>query len=319
MKKSLKNLSLLFLCLISSFVWADRHTWSFKSFKGKTSLFYGDQLVTSFHSAVPNKPALHPLIVNDGQDITRAFPFGTRQGEKNDHPHHTGIWFAHGDVNGVDFWHVKKGKPGIIKETSFSTIVEKGHAIAKGNYEWSGPDRKVLLKDKREMTFTRKGTDLILDWNMSLTAQSEDVVFGDTKEGTFALRFHHMLDAKGTHANGRMINADGILGKRIWGKKSKWVAYSGTHESGKHYTVAVFDHPRNFRYPTTWHARDYGLLAVNPFGLKYFTNKKEKGEYTLKAGEELQFRYRLIFQSKDGDAKSLEDHYQKYLEALTSK
>ena len=31
-------------------------------------------------------------------------------------------------------------------------------------------------------------------------------------------------------------------------------------------TIAIIDHPGNPNYPTYWHARDYGLFAVNPLG-----------------------------------------------------
>ena len=36
--------------------------------------------------------------------VTRGFPLEPRPGERVDHPHHVGLWFNHGDVNGVDFW-----------------------------------------------------------------------------------------------------------------------------------------------------------------------------------------------------------------------
>ena len=33
-------------------------------------------------------------------------------------------------------------------------------------------------------------------------------------------------------------------------------------------TVAIFAHPSGLNHPPYWHARDYGLFAVNPFGRK---------------------------------------------------
>lgn len=321
MKNSIKTLLLTSLILLcgSTGCFSDKSNWSFKPEGTKTSLFYKGNLVTSFHSAAPNKPALHPIIATDGQELTRAFPFGSRDGEREDHPHHTGIWFSHGDVNGIDFWHVDRGNPGKILEKSFETEIKQNRAIAKGFYEWSGQDNKVILKDQRTISFERRNGLLILDWEMQLSATDQKVTFGDTKEGTFALRFHGMLVAKGEGKNARMINAEGMSGAHIWGKKSKWVAYSGTHKDGKHYTVTVFDHPQNLRHPTTWHARDYGLLAVNPFGLKYFTNKKENGEFTLQPGEALNLKYRILFQTQDANPESLNQLYQQYLHSLASK
>jgi hypothetical protein len=59
--------------------------------------------------------------------------------------------------------------------------------------------------------------------------------------------------------------------------------------------IAVFDHPRNLRAPTYWHARAYGLLAANPFGVKQFTgDRRQNGRYAIPAGEALVFRYRVF-------------------------
>ena len=66
--------------------------------------------------------------------------------------------------------------------------------------------------------------------------------------------------------------------------------------------VAIFDHPSNFRHPTWWHVRDYGLFAANPFGISDFEKKpKGAGDHEIPAGGRLTFRYRLYFH--DGDEK----------------
>ena len=44
-----------------------------------------------------------PLSAN-GTAVSRGYPPEPRQGERIDHPHHVGLWFNHGDVNGFDFW-----------------------------------------------------------------------------------------------------------------------------------------------------------------------------------------------------------------------
>ena len=60
------------------------------------------------------------------------------------------------------------------------------------------------------------------------------------------------------------------------------------------------DHPENLRHPTWWHARDYGLLAANPFGQHDFEGRKGErklGEFRLAEGETLTQRYRLVMQA----------------------
>jgi hypothetical protein len=55
------------------------------------------------------KPFLHPLRASSGTIVTRGFPLEKVEGESNDHFWHRGLWFAHGDINGVDFWREASG------------------------------------------------------------------------------------------------------------------------------------------------------------------------------------------------------------------
>ncbi|MFN6374110.1 MAG: DUF6807 family protein, partial [Chitinophagia bacterium] len=50
------------------------------------------------------KPVLYPIKAPNGTVITRGFPVTPIAGEPTDHPHHLGLWFNFGDVNGLDFW-----------------------------------------------------------------------------------------------------------------------------------------------------------------------------------------------------------------------
>jgi hypothetical protein len=88
--------------------------------------------------------------------------------------------------------------------------------------------------------------------------------------------------------------------------------YSGTVQ-GQKVGIAIFDHPANPGHPTYWHARGYGLFAANIFGRSAFTNKKEPdGSVTLKPGEKMRFRYRVVIHpGTPADAK-LDDLYKAY-------
>src|ERR1700748_3584411 len=50
------------------------------------------------------KPVLYPLIDDSGTTVTRGYPLEPRPNERVDHPHHAGMWFNYGNVNGFDFW-----------------------------------------------------------------------------------------------------------------------------------------------------------------------------------------------------------------------
>src|SRR5258708_18530162 len=59
---------------------------------------------TSYVWPLPlKKPVLYPLVTGDGITVTRGYPLEPRPDERVDHPHHAGLWFNYGSVNGFDF------------------------------------------------------------------------------------------------------------------------------------------------------------------------------------------------------------------------
>ena len=82
---------------------------------------------------------------------------------------------------------------------------------------------------------------------------------------------------------------------------------------GKTVGIAIFDHPENPRHPTTWHAREYGLVAANPFGLHYFKKeKKGAGAHVVKKGDTLSLRYRVVFQLGQQTAEELNKQFESF-------
>ena len=141
------------------------------------------------------------------------------------------------------------------------------------------------------------------------------VLFGDTKEGTMALRLCPSLSMNSSknfvntgNSTGHAVNSNGDRDKDIWGKHANWVCYHGPDPKGNAISVVIFSHPSNLRSPTTWHARDYGLFAVNPFGLHDFEPDKPAGagDYTIKKGDSLALRYRFYFAKGQADAAKLD-------------
>ena len=82
---------------------------------------------------------------------------------------------------------------------------------------------------------------------------------------------------------------------------------------GRTLGVAVFDSPKSFRHPTYWHARGYGLLAANPFGLSFFFNDPHQdGSYTIPAGKSIQFRYRVFIHDGNYKQAHVAEKYSEY-------
>ena len=53
-------------------------------------------------------PYCYPLIGPGDAAMTRNWPMKDTPGEEHDHPHHRSLWFAHGSINGHDFWSEQK-------------------------------------------------------------------------------------------------------------------------------------------------------------------------------------------------------------------
>lgn len=265
---------------------------------------------TDLHLAGFRRPILYPVYGPSQTPMTRSFPMQAGvAGEQDDHPHHKSIWCGHGLINEVSFWH-EQGRIAVNQKKPIGISVTQNDRGASGSVKFStdyfGPDEKLMCTDETTLTFYEMENGRAIDWDVTIQASEVDLLFGDTKEGMMATRTHPSLRIdRGAVA----VNSDGVSGKDIWGKPAKWVDYSGKVD-GKHVGVAIFDHPENLRHPTTWHARAYGLVAANPFGLHHFQGKpKGAGNHTVKKGDAIRFRYRFVFHVGDAQAAGISKQY----------
>ncbi|MBI5382549.1 MAG: PmoA family protein [Opitutae bacterium] len=257
---------------------------------------------TAWLSAGQPRPLLYPLIGPGGVRMGRDFPLKTdTPDEPTDHPHHRSLWFAHGLVNGHDFWTEKRGAGRI--ETVAVERAEGGPAqgTLRTRNRWLTAAGAETCADVRVLRFRGAADWRAVDYFIELQASAGPVVLGDTKEGTLAFRSHPHLqlapEAKSgpREVYGHARNSEGIEGKAVWGKRARWVAFWGTVE-GKSVGFAVLDHVANLRHPTPWMARDYGLVAANPFGLHELAGApKGSGNWTIPAGGALALGYRFLF------------------------
>jgi hypothetical protein len=268
---------------------------------------------TTFHyGAANNKPFLAPLRSASGKIVTRGFPMENIAGESRDHLHHTGLWFSYDDVNGVKFWENDPSytKPNIGKIVVKSAVWKDGDksGTLTAIMEWRDPKGKVLLVENRDMIFYSDPKLRIIDFHLTLTA-AEEVTFGDTKEGAFAIRltdnFTEKKGAKIVDANGRTDM------KNVWGKRSNWVDYAAEVD-GERLGVAIFDNPQNPHSPTYWHARDYGLFSLNPFGQNSFDESMPENKTKLAAGQKLTFRWRVVVHPGDASTGGVAELYRLY-------
>ena len=275
-------------------------------------------LFTEYIFKGTNHVYYYPIIGPEGAIMNRHYPMvPDLKEEDHDHPHHRSLWYAHGAVNGVDFWS-ESPKAGKIVHADFLEVKsgQEVGVIGSAN-RWVAPDGRVMLTDEQVFrVYNRPGTERLFDFEITLKAPGDrEVVLGDTKEGTMAFRVAETMrlqQPKKKQGLGHIVLSTGIRDDDTWGKRAAWCDYYGPVKD-KTVGVAIFDHPSNPVYPTWWHVRDYGLFAANPFGVHDFEKKEAgAGNLTIPAGQSLTFKYRFYLHQGDEKQAKVAEHYDEY-------
>jgi hypothetical protein len=264
--------------------------------KGRVQVEIGGKAFGDLYTAPDApKPYFAPLRSVSGKIVTRQWPMVKDSGETQDHQHHRGMWLGYIDVNGVNFWENEFSykKPNAGKIVAHDAVV--AGSTVRLACDWLAPDGKKLLTDKRTMTFYSDPELRIVDFDATLTATVQ-VVFNDDKDGAFAVRMADPLTEK-TGTGVLTSSEGGRTMKEVWGKPANWVDYSGTLD-GEALGITIMDHPTSFHHPARWHARDYGLLAANPFADHAYDPAAAERKVTLRPGESVRLRYRVLVHSK---------------------
>ncbi len=242
----------------------------------------------------PNKPYFYPLNAPGGKELARAWPIEPAgPASSHDHPHHRGLWFTHGSVNGVDYWSEGKGT-GSTQCRGYEDL-ESGPVYAhfRTGTDWVDPSGKKVAEDVRSVTVYAIPAGWLMDLQITVRPVNGPVTFGDTKEGSFGVRVADSMRVSG--GSGHILMSTGTTDRQAWGTRADWVDYYGPVD-GVPVGIAIMDHPQNLRHPTYWHVRDYGLFAANPFGIHEFVKGAApgSGNYTIEPGSELTLRYRVL-------------------------
>lgn len=300
----------------------------------KVDVFFDGRYFTSYiYPASLEKPVLFPLTTSDGTVVTRGFPLQPRQGERVDHPHQTGWWFNYGEVNGFDFWNNSYAIPDSLKAKYGSIrhirVVKTESGSVKARLvvlcQWVNSRNEVLLDEETTFEFSGDILRRRVVRTTKLTAMCDTVHFGDSKEGLCALRVDRAFetpaerpelftDASGNPmtipvldnagVNGIYRNSEGVEREGVWGKRARWISLSARKDNND-ISLCMFDHPENPGFPAFWHARGYGLFAVNNLGKKSYDNAESRQRTVLKKGESITFRHMLLI--KNGGFMARED------------
>jgi hypothetical protein len=236
----------------------------------------------------------------------------------DDHRHHHALMFALA-ADGVDFWSEGE-KFGRQKQTALTSVqVTTKNGVSRAAFsqslDWIEPaaSKTVLVEDREIAVFRPKdiGATLV-EWRSSLKSpqgKKQTVLTGEHYFG-LGMRFVPSMDG------GRFFNSDDKQGEVVRGDERltpvKWCAYTAKAE-GKPVTVAVFDHPDNFRHPAKM------FTMTKPFAYLSATRNEWKEPITVKADEPLELFYAVAVWDGEVDKATIEKLYQSWLKVEIGK
>src|SRR5436190_2292890 len=127
-----------------------------------------------------------PLMGPGEVPVTRAWPMEDRPAEEHDHPHHRSMWFAHGLVNGMDFWSEpatfgarppKQPLGKIVHEKVIETKSGANEGLVRTAQNWVAPDGSIPVTSTQTLrVFQRPETEREFEFSTTLTAGDKDVI-----------------------------------------------------------------------------------------------------------------------------------------------
>ncbi len=261
---------------------------------GSVALLQSGQAVWQFNFQTNQpKPFFHPVALPGGPALTWERP--------PDHPWHHALWFSWKFINGINYWEedaVTGVSPGRTEwrdarvqtrpDFSAQVVMDLLYRPADGDpvltehrvIEISPPDAQGAYRQDWTMTFTAAGKDLVLD-RTPLASEAGGQPWGGY--AGLSARFAQGIKDVRAVTTGGLVEFDA---GRYRGKASA-LDYSGSFDQ-REAGIAILDHPLNLNSPSPWYAiNDATMRYVSPAVLCY-------GPHTLKSGQNLTLRYRLV-------------------------
>ena len=202
------------------------------------------------------RPYIHPVLTPGGHVVTEI--------ATADHLHHLGIWFAHEDIDGVNFWAPESQWtvpcPRMLVSRSDVDVADDGVTFRQ-EVDWLDGDEHLCMRDSRVIVIGERPGHTMVDVTVTVRADERPIRMGQTKEAGLALRVSDQIDVLD---GGRITNANGQVNEaETFDQVSDWVDYSGPVSRAQVSGIAIFPHPGSDRIP--WFTRDYGPLYVSPW------------------------------------------------------
>lgn len=264
----------------------------------------------SFRDPAISRPYFANIMSPSGVKITRNHPPAADDPQDHDKLH-PGLWLAFGDLSGADNWRLKAP----VEHVRFMGEPKESDGVLRFAVEnrYLAADGKVeLCREVCRYTLEPMEDGVLVLWDSTFRSDSSGFYFGDQEEMGLGVRMAKAASVK-SKLGGRIVNSSGERDEKgVWGRATDWCDYSGEIDS-EFVGVMMMPHPGNFR--KSWsHARDAGLMALNPFGQKAFTRGGEPSQLEVPAGKEFRLRYGVLFHWDDqSDAFEPSAAYQHFL------
>lgn len=279
---------------------------------GRLQLFWDDRQVGiyNYHGFV-TKPYFYPIIGPGGKNLIDDQPA--------DHLHHRGVWYAHHEVNGHDFY-LERGAQGVVRHEGFEAAWhEEGAAGVAARNTWLSKGGEPVMTDVRTIAIRdlRDRLPGVLAWALDLTitliATEGPVEFSDTKEA--GLPLVRVADHLDEFDGGTITLADGSVGEEAtFGAASPWIDYSAPvgGQSGRdkerfpsRHGIAILDHPSNPGWPPRVFTRSYGPISTRE-GFMFEGGKR------LASGDRYTLAHRIYIHSGDAREGRVDEAYAMY-------
>jgi len=258
-------------------------------------------------------PHFHPVATPDGRTLTWDRP--------PDHPWHHALWWAWKFVNKVNYWELdrKTGKsPGVTawQAPRITTRPDRSARIEMDlAYRPAGAEGEAVMTERRvmETSAPNSGGVYHIDWTTTFTAGKKDVLLdrtpipgepGGKDWGGYAGLSVRLAKGLEDRAATSSDGAVALKGDKYRGKHTA-MDYAGVIGAGPA-GIAILDHPTNLNAPTPWY-----VIVGRP--MSYFSPAVLCYKpHTLKAGQSLTLRYRILVHPGRWDAGRLKKEYDRF-------
>lgn len=215
-----------------------------------------------------------------GVQLTRGFP--APKDDPQDHPDmHPGLWLAFGGINGTDFWR----NEGRVEQVELKDITDHSFTVVN---RWLSAKGDELCRDTTRFSFSLKNKNVVLHWDTQLGSSDHEITIAGQEEAGIGVRLPGALCVK--TGTGHITNSNGQRDeKQCWGQPAAWWRY-GTDTAA----IRITPSPESSR-PSWSHARDYGVLVINPTGTP--DAKKKPAPFTISKGETLRLVYDIALEN----------------------